>query len=661
MTQLSRRDGPRAAGWAVVGALLALCVLLLPPMASARADTPLDLESPGRITDTVGALGQRRHQVEAALSRLHAEHRMRLYVTYVRDFSGRDGHDWADATADRNGLGPRDVLLAVGTHVRRYAVSAATDSGFRQDQLSEVADTAIAPAIKGHDWAGAAIGAADGYRAVLRGERVRAPVIVPGSSDPGGGLVPGNHRVWLPTVLAAGACLAGLYVCSRRAARRRAGRRPPTLATSTPPGLARMAQPLTPLPELEAEAARNLVGTDDAVRTSAEELLFARAQLGVAVTRPFAEAVAYARSELADAFRLRQWLDDNPYEEEEIRRHALDEICSRCTSANRRLDAESESFDRLRDIKVNGAGILARAEAAAKALTPRLDAAEAALAALAHRCADSAIDTVARHPAEARDRLAFATAALTEARDALAARDGDRAAISLRAAEAALSQARTLATAVLRRANELTGATARLRAALADAKAAPIPGTADLDRQTARATEVPAEAEREMATGRYDPGTLLRRVEESAALLDAASGMPPGQREQRRRARLARAMPATRGEVAAARDFISTHRGAIGSRARTRLAEAERHLALAESLAATDGATALHETGEADSLARQARALAEHDVGSYGTPYDPQTPRPTRALGGALLGGIILAGLLPASFGGGATRGRLAG
>ncbi|MFI1253947.1 TPM domain-containing protein [Streptomyces netropsis] len=662
MTQLSRRDGPRAAGWAVVGALLALCALLLPPMASARADTPLDLDSSGRITDTVGALGQRRHQVEAALDRLHAEHRMRLYVTYVRDFSGRDGHDWADATADRNGLGPRDVLLAVGTHVRRYAVSAATDSGFRQDQLSEVADTAIAPAVKGHDWAGAAIGAADGYRAVLRGERVRAPVVVPGNSDPGGGLVPGQGRVWLPTALAAGACLAGLYLCARRAGRRRAARRPPVIATSTPPGLARMAQPLTSLPELDAEAARNLVGTDDAVRTSAEELLFARAQLGVAVTRRFAEAVAYARGELADAFRLQQWLDDNPYEDEELRRHALDEICSRCTSANRRLDAESEAFDRLRAIRVNGAGILARAEAAAKALPRRLDAAEAALAVLVHRCVGSAIDTVARHPAEARDRLAFATAALAEARGALADRDADRAAISLRAAEAALSQARTLATAVLRRAGELTGATARLRAALADAKAVSDPGgAAGLDRRTARATEVLAEAEREMATGRYDPGVLLRRVEESAALLDAVSGMPPGRSEQRRRARLARAMPATRGEVAAARDFISTHRGAIGSRARTRLAEAERHLALADSLAGTAGPAALRETGEADSLARQARALAEHDVGSYGTPYDPATPRPTRALGGALLGGIILAGLLPASFGGGATRGRLAG
>ncbi|MFD0382651.1 TPM domain-containing protein [Streptomyces stramineus] len=284
-----------------------------------------------------------------ALERLHAGHHLQLYVTYVRDFSGRAGRDWANATADRNGLGPRDVLLAIATHRQQYAVSAAKDSGFRAAQLKDVATTAIAPAVAQHDWAGAAIGAADGYGAVLRGEPVRPPAISPGDRDPGAdGLVPGHRRIWLPVAVAVLACLTGLYLYARRAAGRRAARRRPVVATTTPPGLARMAQPLTPLPELDAEAARTLVETDDAVRTSAEELLFATAQLGKEPVRPFAEAVAYARSELDDAFRLRQQLDDSPYEDEDIRRRTLDEICSHCTSANRRLDAESAAFDRLR-------------------------------------------------------------------------------------------------------------------------------------------------------------------------------------------------------------------------------------------------------------------------------------------------------------------------
>ncbi|MCD9142619.1 TPM domain-containing protein [Streptomyces albireticuli] len=705
MTRLSRRYRPPAPGGARVRALLALltlCALLLPGP-PARADTPLDLDTGGRITDTVGALGRRRAQVISALDKLHSTHRIQLYVTYVRDFSGRSGHDWADATADRNGLGPRDVLLAVATHRQQYAVSAAGDSGFRRAQLDAVAATAIAPAVSQHDWAGAAIGAADGYGSVLRGEPVRPPAISPGDSDPGGGLVPRHRAVWLPVAVAAAVCLTVLCLCSRRAARRRADRRARRAAaraartgrvdridgingtvridrtavgTSTEPGLTRMVQPLTPLPALEAEAARALVGTDDAVRTSAEELLFATAQLGGAATRPFAEAVGYAKGELADAFRLRQRLDDAPYEDPELRRRVLDEICSHCTSANRRLDAESEAFDRLRGLRANAAGVLAHAEAAARALAPRVDTAEAALTALTGCCAGTALSAFARHPAEARDRLAFATAGLAEARRTLEAGDADGAVVSLRAAEAALSQARTLTTAALRRAHELTGTAARLRAAVLDAEAGLAaarsgPTSAEGARRAATAGRVLTEVRRDMAGGRYDPRAVLRRVEEAAASLDAEAVRAGGSRadERRARRRVERAVLAARGEVAAARDFVSTHRGAVGCRARTRLAEAERHLARARRLPADEGKEILSATGHADSLARQARALAEHDVTDYltgtgtGRPaaYDPEAPRPARALGGALLGGVIMAGLLPATFGGGATRGRLAG
>ncbi len=573
----------------MVSALLALGAFLLPTTPAARADTPLDLDASGRITDTVGALGRRRHQVEAALERLNASHHVQLYVTYVRDFSGRPGRGWADATADRNGLGPHDVLLAIATHSRQYAVSADKESGFRKGQLKEVATTAIEPALKQHDWAGAAVGAADGYRAVLQGEAVRTPVIRPGSVDPGGdGLVPGERDVWLPVAGGIALCMAALYVCSRRARgarRRRAGARegPVLVATTTQPGLARMAQPLTPLPDLAAEAAVNLVCTDDAVHTSAEELVFATAQLGEEATRPFAEAVDWARGELADAFRLRQQLDDAPFEDKDIRRHLLDEICSRCTSANRRLDAESEAFDRLRDLKANATLILAQAEATARTIEPRVATAEAALAALAPYRPDAALAPVVAHPGEARDRLAFADTALVEAHAALTTGDTDHAAVSLRAAEAALSQARILTAAALRHAHALT-------------------------------TTTPA-------------------------------GSGPT-------ARTGRAVLAARAEVAEARDYITTHRGAIGCRARTRLAEAERRLALATE------ASAFEEATRAAELAREARTVAEANVMDYGA---PTTPHPTRILGGALLGGIILAGLLPATFGGGGTRGRLAG
>src|SRR4051812_9247351 len=79
--------------------------------ATALAEAPLRVN--GDITDPAGALGSDPSTVQAALDRLSTESGMRLYVVYVRSFSGRDGQDWADRSAQASQLGRRDALLAV--------------------------------------------------------------------------------------------------------------------------------------------------------------------------------------------------------------------------------------------------------------------------------------------------------------------------------------------------------------------------------------------------------------------------------------------------------------------------------------------------------------------------------------------------------------------
>ncbi|MCG7526676.1 NAD(P)/FAD-dependent oxidoreductase, partial [Streptomyces sp. OfavH-34-F] len=135
--------------------------------------------------------------------------------------------------------------------------------------------------------------------------------------------------------------------------------------TRTTPGAAgwgRTAPRATPLPELDARAKEALVATDDAVRTSEEELGFATAQFGEEAAAPFAEAVGYAKNQLTDAFRLRQQLDDAFPEDDTARRRMLDEILSRCANANDRLDAVAEDFDRLRELERDAPQALAAAE-----------------------------------------------------------------------------------------------------------------------------------------------------------------------------------------------------------------------------------------------------------------------------------------------------------
>ncbi|ALO10820.1 hypothetical protein AQF52_5226 [Streptomyces venezuelae] len=699
----------RIATRALLAVLVAAWWLIVPAVHGAHADDPVVLSREGQITDRVGALGDRRASVVQALDRLYDDRRVQLFVVYVRDFSGSSGQSWADVTAERNGLGVEDLLLAVATHDRQYGYSADPASRFTQEQLDDVARTAIEPALRQNDWAGAAIGAADGYDAVLAGLPVPAPDITPGPADPGAPADDGTSAtdLVLPVVLVGGAGAVAAYAYTKR--RKRAETR------TTPQGGQGWGRPKEPPPpsmeELDGQARLTLVATDDAVRTSQEELGFATAQFGEEAVRPFTDAVAFAKEQLTASFRLRQKLDDSFPEDEQTRRSMLDEILRRCGEADARLDAESEAFDRLRALERTAPEALATVEAAFREQTGRMGLAEAALTAMRERYADSAAAPVAGDIEQAKDRLVFATTHINQARQQIDAGDNGGAAVHIRAAEGAVDQAARLVEAVDRRAQELAEAVGKLPGALSetDADLADARGllkgtaegvsTADLQGRIARAESVVAEVRRGVETGRYDPIDALRRVEEADAALDESL---EGAREResgtrRARALLDQAMLTARSAIGAAADYITTHRGAVGSEARTRLAEAQRRWEKARVLAgAEDPQSALAEAQQADALARRAQDLAEQDVRTYGNPNGLGGVTGVGGsggggLGGAVLGGIILGGLFgggrggghggfgggsggggggfggggfgggPGSFGGSGTRGRLGG
>ncbi|MEV8016174.1 TPM domain-containing protein [Streptomyces sp. NPDC086554] len=678
---------------AAAAALLTWCLLLLPaPTALAvPAEDPVTLSRDGQTTDKAGALGDREDAAEQALDRLYDDRGMQLFVVYVRDFSGRSAQDWADTTAERNGLGLDDVLLAVATHDRQYAYSVERGSRLTEDQLRDVATTAIRPALRENDWAGAAIGAANGYSAVLAGSRVPTPTITPGDPDPGGGAGGDNDTstgdLALPIVAAVGAVAVAAVAYTRR--KRRATTR------TTPGGGGGKGEQLASLPELDKQSKRLLVETDDAIRTSAEELGFATAQFGDEAVRPFTDALAYARDELTTAFRVRQRLDDAYPEDDATRRAMLEEIVTRCTEAGRRLDAEAAGFDQLRALERDAAQALEHAETVFRQVSGRTTAAESTLAALREKYAPSASAQVVGHVEQAKDRLVFTTTHLNQARQAIDAGDNGRAAVHLRAAEGAVDQAGTFVDAVDRLADELTLAAEKLPAALTEAETdladarglleGTLEGvpTADLHGRIARAEAVVAGVRKQVAAGPLDPIDALRRVEEADAALDAslADAREREVTDRRTVALLGQAMLTARSAVGAAADFIGTHRGAVGSEARTRLAEAQRHLAGAEAARDSDAAAALAEAQEADALARQSQQLAEGDVRGFGNPYGGGGGR-GGGMGGAVLGGIILGELFggmgrgagsagggfgeggfggghPGSFGGGGTRGRM--
>ncbi|WP_406466316.1 TPM domain-containing protein [Streptomyces sp. NBC_00111] len=691
---------PSIPGRILVAALTAVLWISLPGGRDARAEDPVALSRDGQITDKVRALGDREPQVEAALDRLFEERQVQLFVAYVRGFSGRDAQTWTDETANRNGLGQEDVLLAVATHDRQYAYSVDQGSRLTDAQLRDVARTAVEPALRQNDWAGAAIGAADGYAAVLAGDPVPAPAVTPGAADPGGTDGGASVNLIVPLAVVAVAGAVAFLAFTRR--RRRTATRTTPAAGGWGRGGGAAAEPAVPLPELDARAREDLVDTDDSVRTSEEELGFATAQFGEEAAAPFAEAVAHAKSELTAAFRVRQQLDDAFPEDDTERRRMLDEIVSRCADANGRLDAVSEDFDRLRALEQTAPRAVSTAETTFRELIARVSATETALATMRERYAESATAPAAGDIEQAKDRLVFTTSTLNQARQAVDSGNNSEAAVYVRAAEGAIKQVSTLVDGVDRRAGELAEAAGKLPGALtetetdlADARGL-LDGTpegvptADLRGRVARAEAVVADVRGETASGPYDPVDALRRVEEVDATLDEAL---TGAREQehgdqRARSLLDQAMLTARAAIGAAADHITTNRGAVGSQARTRLAEAQRRWERAGQLSeAGDPQAALVEAQQADTLAAQARSLAEQDVRDYRDRSGFGGPRGGGGAGGAVLGGIILGGLLgggrgggtrggfgggfggsgggfgggPGSFGGGGTRGRRGG
>ncbi|MBX0300791.1 TPM domain-containing protein [Cryobacterium sp. 1639] len=656
---LSRRLSlrPLAAGIALATAGLVAAGLYtaLP----ARAEDPVTFDE-SHIVDNVDALGDREDEVVDALDDLYADTQVDLFVAYVSTFDGVDDlSTWADQTAIDNGFGDNDVLLAVATEGRQYQLSVASDFVLDETQLDEVRSTAIEPALRENDWAGAAINGATALQQSIDGEPLTAPQITPGDPDTGSGGVPGWLGVLLAVVVLGAVVVVVLVLLRRR-------------GTSSAAG-AKTGAPEVPTADLKREASSALIETDDAIKTSGQEVGFAVAQYGAAAAAPFQDAVSTAAGKLSEAFTLQQRLDDAEPDTDEQVRAWYRQIIALCAEANHALDEQAERFDELRQLEANAPAAVAALDAELAATDARLDQAELRVAELAGRYTAAAIATVNDNPDQAADRLTFATNALAEARAGLTAGESGDAAVNIQAAEEAVDQAQLLVDAVDRLAADLQRAEAGIPAMLADldtdlvtARALPaagdasaaVPGVISATEQTL------VEVRSRLAAPPINPIELLQMLEAANSTMDAAlQGVRDAQvQAQRLQTALTQSLQAARGQVSAAEDFITARRGAVGAEARTRLAEAARLTGQAESLVPSDPAAALAVSQRAAALAGEATAMARRDVDGFSTDDDfgdlfsgGGTSRRGGGNGsiGAVLGGILIGQVLGGGGGGG--------
>jgi hypothetical protein len=100
--------------------------------------------------------------------------------------------------------------------------------------------------------------------------------------------------------------------------------------------------------ELTLRAGAILVQVDDAVEAAENEVGFAVAQFGSARTREFADAVAGARAQVVEAFRLKQQLDDAYPDTDQQRRDWTKQVIALGESAARTIDEHTQQFTALR-------------------------------------------------------------------------------------------------------------------------------------------------------------------------------------------------------------------------------------------------------------------------------------------------------------------------
>jgi uncharacterized membrane protein YgcG len=653
----------------VTTALVALTVLLLVAVPVAFAATPHRLAGP--ITDDVGVLSGRTSEIQARLDALQNATKAQLWVWFTDTLQGADSSQFATATAGASGLGPTDLLLVVAMNDRAYGWWKGNDVPISDSDLDGVLSSELESGLRAGDEPGAVIATADGLQKLMTasgetappGPGVTPPVIepTPAPSSSGSGL--GAIAVFGFIAI----LVVGGWLLFRQ--RRPAGA---AAVAAIPAGGPNADLAGLRTHDLEDLANRTLVETDDAVRDSDQELGFAQAQFGDEAARPFIAAIAAARDDLKRAFTLRQQLDDSTPEDEPTRRGMLTDLIVACRTARGRLRDQTARFDELRALEQQAPAILAGLPAEADALEARLPAAQATLSGLAEY-ADSNWQAVAANVDNARTRIQAVREAAAQGTKAVAAGTPGVAAHSARLGEDGIAQATAYLDAIDRLATELDEARSTVDAALSTEEAdlakvkaeiSAAPGGVDAAARVREAEGLLASARTALDPPKPDVTGAHEMIRKADALTDSiAKDVQSAQdRQARDAARVVAGIRAARVAVTRAADYVAGQRGGIGTEARTRLAEASRHLEAAVAAASTDTETALAEADQASQLAAQAERLAQSDYGRWDDPFRGGGFGGGGGRGsdvaGAIIGGII-GGLL--SGGGGGRRGGMFG
>jgi uncharacterized membrane protein YgcG len=618
-----------------------LFALLVPSPAAAQTLTDRVVDESGVMTD------EQRGEALEAIGDLEDEENVQLWALFVDTTGGQPITDFADAVAAENSLGGNDALLVVAIDDRRDGiwVGDLLDE-VSNDELDAILANDVEPRLADGDWGAAVAGAASGLAEALGTsappEPEPEPEPAPRPADDG----PNLFWVILAAVLIGG----GGWLAWTRFQAGRAAEEDDRERDSRLRGLAQRTNGL-------------LIETDELLRHNAQELGFAEAQFGTDAAETFRAALTAARTELQEAFRVRQLLDDGTPEEPPERERMLNEIVARCEKARALVDEQTAHFRELRDLERRAPEVLAGMTEHADAVEGRIPAATSALDVLRSEAAGSSA-AVHGNVGEAQKRIALVRRAATDGLAALDRGDRSAAARAAKAAQDAHAQAVALLDAIDREMGVLEEARGGVDAALAQARAdlasaeAAVRGASDDDQvdELAAATAQLAAAQAAVGADPRDVVLAYRTAREAEAAADQVVARVREGEERRAKERAAVEASLRAAEIAVdrAEDFIASRRHGVGRRARTLLSEASTALDTARRAAPDEGSRATAGAARATELANAAYERAQHDFaavnrrGYGGTVVIGGQPYPTGRnsdwgsdIGGAIIGGII--------------------
>lgn len=374
---------------------------------------------------------------------------------------------------------------------------------------------------------------------------------------------------------------------------------------------------------LAREAERALVAADERIRTAADELVFAEAELGTSLTKDLKAALEAVRTHLREAFHLHQLNHDEiPDTDEELRtRNAR--IKQLCDWAEDLLDEKTAALAEAVATVRNAPLVRAKVRSDAEALTARLPQARSIIERLATRYADSAVHQISNSAEEAEQLIAFATHGADVAERRRAAKQNEEANLALETATEAIRRTSVILDAVedfeieaLRAESTLAEVVADSRGDIIAARSAPkVPEVAEAITALEQALEALAPA-----GSRNDPFAELTQLRSANTALDDAIAKAHYRQENPLPSvtQVQHSLDDADRQLGVARGLISGHRGWIGADARTRLAEAERlRVDIPELIQPEDTREqALVASRRVAQLAAEALQLAQHDIDS---------------------------------------------